>query len=57
MSGQFNKNNFEQNPSNLKKKYNTKGWDSIRLNEITITAENCSTSKNKNQNQTCQATF
>jgi len=27
MSGQFNKNNFEQNPSNLKKKYNTKGWD------------------------------
>ncbi len=27
MSGQFNKSNFEQNPSNLKKKYNTKGWD------------------------------
>ena len=27
MSGQFNKGNFEQNPSNLKKKRNNKGWD------------------------------
>ena len=26
MSGQFSKNNFEQNPSNLKKKRNNKSW-------------------------------
>ena len=37
MSGQFNKGNFEQNPSNLKKKRNNKGWD--RNNDASLCDE------------------